>query len=115
MPLDPTKQARDAAEAIRKLNHATIAPKQPIPAPVISSTVQALEALLTRLPQALDQLSGQLHRDQADDAIRMDDGSDPAAAVAEVRTSLTDTVRAVHAATESLQDAAGLLFNMGSW
>ena len=114
MPLDPTKQARDAAEAIRKLNHATLGPKQPIPAPVISSTVQALEQLLTRLPQALDQLSGQLHRDQANNAIRMDDGSDPDAAVAEVRASLTDTVQALHATTDSLRDAASLLFNMGS-
>jgi len=114
MPLDPTKQARDAAEAIRKLNHATLTPKQPVPAPVISSTVQALEQLLIRLPQALDQLSGQLHRDQTNNAIRMDDGSDPAAAIARVRTSLADTAQALDAATENLRDAAGPLFNMGS-
>jgi len=114
VPLDPTKQARDAAEAIRKLNHATLTPKQPIPAPVISSTMHSLEQLLNRLPQALEQLSSQLHNRQAHGAVRMDDGTDPGHAVSIARSELAATVQALHAATRHLDEAASLLFHMGA-
>jgi hypothetical protein len=114
MPMDPSKQARDAAEAIRRLNHVTLAPKQPIPAPVISTTVQHLEQLLARLPQALHQLSQQLHAAQAAEQIRMDDGTDPATAATETRADLDDTIQALHTATRSLDHATSLLFHMGA-
>ena len=113
MPLDPTKQAGDAAEAIRRLNHATLTPKQPIPAPVISSTVQSLGQLVARLPQALCQLSEQLDRDRAKDLIRMDNGTDPGPAVSVTRSELAATVQALNAATHHLDEAATWLFNMG--
>lgn len=114
MPLDPSKQARAAAEAIRTLNHTTLKPKQPIPAPMISSTMQALEQLVARLPQALEQLSGHLHNRQLNGAIRMDDDTDPGPAVAQARTELLTAVQALNAATRHLDEASSLLFHMGA-
>lgn len=110
--LDPTKAARTARDAIETLNHATIT--QPIPAPIISSTVQTLISLLGHLPQGLEQLGWALAERQRAEAIRMDDSNDPAAPVAEVTAALQDTVRHLIAAQAALQRAASPLFGMAA-
>lgn len=49
---DPVKAARDAAEAIRRLNHATSSRRDPVPAPQISTITHELYTVANRLPQA---------------------------------------------------------------
>ena len=109
---DPAKAARDAAEAIRKLNHASL--NQQLPAPVISSTVQALVQLVDRMPQALEQLGRQLRQRRAEDAIRMDTGENPAVAVAEAMVALDDAVQHLADVSRSLHLAASPLFHMAA-
>jgi hypothetical protein len=109
---DPAKAARDAAEAIRQLNHATL--NQTVAAPALSSTTQALCALVDRLPQALEQIGAQLGLRHAQDAIRMDTGENPARAVAETQTELADAVRHLGDAARSLHLAASPLFHMAA-
>lgn len=109
---DPAKAARDAAEAIRKLNHATL--NQQIPAPVLSSAAQALCALVDRLPQALEQIGAQLKQRHAQGAIRMDTGENPAGAVAETTVALEDAVQHLADVSRSLHLAASPLFHMAS-
>lgn len=81
----PPALATEAAEAIRALNHLTIGLdhkgyEHPAEA---GATAYALRTLAERLPQTLDQLSTALVRFANEDAIRMDDGTDPIQAVAE--------------------------------
>jgi hypothetical protein len=109
---DPAKAARDAAETIRKLNHATL--NQQVPAPVLSSTAQALCALVDRLPQTLEQISAQLKQRHAHGEIRMDTGENPAAAVAETTVALEDTVQHLADVSRSLHLAASPLFHMAA-
>jgi hypothetical protein len=109
---DPSKAARDAAEAIRKLNHATL--NQKVPAPVISSIAQALCGLVDRMPQTFEQLGHQLKQRRAEDAIRMDTGENPAAAVVEAMVALDDAVQHLAAVSRSLHLAASPLFHMAA-
>ena len=113
MPVDPTKQAYVARDAIEKINHATLNQKQ-LPAPVISSTVQALLQTVQRLPQGLEQLAWQIRQRQTEDAIRMDDRSDSAAAVRDVDRALADAVHHLDAAAQAIQRAASPLFHMAA-
>lgn len=109
---DPAKAARDAAEAIRKLNHATL--NDSVSAPVISSIAQALCGLVDRMPQALEQLGWQLKQRQAEGAIRMDTGENPEVAVVEAEVALEDAVQHLAAVSKSLHLAASPLFHMAS-
>lgn len=109
---DPTKRAHAAAEAIRELNHITL--NQQLPAPVISSAVQALCRLIDGLPQTFDQLAHQLKCRQGEDAIRMDTGEDPAPVVAEVDKALEDAVLHLGDVSNSLHAAASPLFHMAA-
>jgi hypothetical protein len=77
------QHADDAYEAIRAINHATIALDGGIPAPIV---YQVLGNLKTAggygLAQALEQLAGGLGRSLAGYDVYEDDGSDPARTIA---------------------------------
>lgn len=77
------QHADDAYEAIRAINHATIATDADIPAPTL---YQVLGNLKTAggygLAQALEQLARGLGRSLATHEVYEDDGSDPVVAVA---------------------------------
>lgn len=86
---DPQTIAAAAAEEIRALNHKTLTPGGSFTYPNnIYGTVGSLETMVERLPQALGQISRALAKFHADDLIRMDDGSDAAAAVEAVEQPL---------------------------
>lgn len=86
----PAALATDAAEAIRGLNHLTIGLDHKGYENVADAgaAAYALRTLVERLPQSLDQLGTALQGFAADEAIRMDDGTDPAQAVAECTAAL---------------------------
>ncbi|KIQ67035.1 hypothetical protein TR51_06510 [Kitasatospora griseola] len=108
-----TQLARDARDLIEHINRATAGPVD-IPAPQISATTQALLSLVQRLPQAIEQLGWALDRQARADAIRMDNGTEPEAAVATVKNALADTVSALNETAEHLQHAATPLFSMAA-
>lgn len=108
---DPAKAAIAAAEAIRKINHASL--DDTLTAPEISSTVQGLVAMVDRLPQALEQLAVQLRHRQDRGQVRMDDGSQPGEAVRAVVAYLDDARGDLEALSVSLHNAASPLFSMG--
>ncbi|MET8296372.1 hypothetical protein ABZW02_20195 [Streptomyces sp. NPDC005180] len=109
----PSGYAITAAEGVRALNHLLI-DNRSIPAPELSATVQALIVLMDRLPQALGHLSAHLVREQAAARVRMDNDSDPAAAVLQVDTALTDAETDLADVTAHLRTAGSLLFAMGT-
>ncbi|MFD4996958.1 hypothetical protein [Streptomyces buecherae] len=110
----PAQLAGTAAEAIRALNHVTLNSKAlPYP-PHVSETVQALVAMVDRLPQALQQISGAVRRHAEHGLIRMDDGTDPAKAAGEVSSYLADAIDDVDKLSVSLHVAASVLFHMGT-
>lgn len=121
----PYAAASTASEAIRRLNHATLNTAE-MTAPEISSTVRALSEMVERLPQTFEQLARHLEKQQAADAVRMEDGRDSAAPVAEVLTALRQAVSITEPANRNdwgtpagplahaLAEASGWLFNMGA-
>ncbi|MEU9857246.1 hypothetical protein [Streptomyces sp. NPDC047974] len=107
---DPAKAAIAAAEAVRKINHASLDGQ--LTAPQISSTVQGLATAVDRMPQALAQLAAQLRRRQDQAQIRMDDGSESGEEVRAVLAYLDDAVGDLAALSLSLHNAASPLFRM---
>ncbi|MGW3371704.1 hypothetical protein [Streptomyces hydrogenans] len=107
---DPTKAAIAAAEAIRKINHASLDGR--LTAPQISAVVQSLATMVDRLPQALEQLAAQLRQRQNQAQIRMDDGSESDEAVRAVVAYLDDAAGDLAALSVSLHNAASPLFRM---
>lgn len=122
---EPVKTAREAAEAIRQLNHDTLNIGE-MSAPEISSTVRALIDMVDRLPQTFEQLAGHLEKQQAAGRVRMEDGRDAAPPVTEVVSRLReaaglttpeDRIRWGDPAgplSAVLHEAGGWLFNMGA-
>ncbi|MFB7517214.1 hypothetical protein [Streptomyces sp. NPDC056144] len=107
---DPTKAAIATAEAIRKINHASLNGR--LTAPQISATIQGLVAAVDRMPQALEQLAAQLRHRQEQGQIRMDDGSESGNAVHAVLAYLADAAGDLEALAVSLHNAASPLFHM---
>ena len=84
----PGQLATEAAEAIRALNHRTIDAESYDTPPSVGGAAYGLRTLTERLPQSLDQMEAALLRFEAEDGIRMDDGTDPTYAVAECAAAL---------------------------
>ncbi|MGW6413059.1 hypothetical protein ACWF95_38935 [Streptomyces vinaceus] len=112
-PTTPSERAGLAAEAVRQLNHALINSGN-TPAPEISATIQALILLVDRLPEALGRLSNHLVREQKAERVRMDNGSDPAKAVVQADTHLTDAETDLADVSAALHKAGALLAAMGT-
>ncbi|MFB7747660.1 hypothetical protein [Streptomyces sp. NPDC056132] len=90
MDLDkpPAALAADAAEAVRALNHRTLDPASFENPADAGDVALHLKSLIDRLPQALNQLGAGLYRFDADQRIRMDDGTDPCDTVADCLAAL---------------------------
>jgi hypothetical protein len=79
--------ADDAAEAIRAINHLTLAAR--LPAPEVYRILGNLKGVGDRLPQALTQLASGLGRSLNEYPVTQDDGGDPVQAVATATDHLT--------------------------
>ena len=120
---DPAKTAREAAEAIRQLNHDTLNAKE-MTAPEIHDTVRALVGLVDRLPQTFEQLAGHLSKQHDAGQTRMEDGRDPMEPVASIHMRLSQAAALLEPANRktygtpagpvsaALHDASGQLSNM---
>lgn len=111
----PAELADDAAEAIRSLNHATLASERregwEYPGDAYSA-IGNLATLVQRLPQALDQISQFVTRQELQGHLRSDRGRDVADEVAAVTAGLrmsaddvevlADHLGAVHSALSHL-------------
>ncbi|MFJ8628948.1 hypothetical protein ACIRD3_39710 [Kitasatospora sp. NPDC093550] len=121
----PYAAARQAAEAIRQLNHDTLNASE-MTAPEISSAVRALMEMVDRLPQTFEQLIHHLEKQQQAGAVRMEDGRDPAEPVTKVVTALREAVGITEPPNRdewgtpggplslALAEAGGWLYNMGA-
>ncbi|MFJ8213229.1 hypothetical protein [Streptomyces sp. NPDC096033] len=113
--LPPAKAAEGAAEAVRTLNHLTLKPAAFEYAGDASDTIQALLALVSRLPQALTQTVAAVERHHRQGAIRMEDGSDPTDAFLRVEENLTAAeVGITDEVIPFLRKAASVLARMGA-
>lgn len=118
-PKTPAQLASDAAEAIRQLNHASMDPRNWTSPTEISDTVNALAALLERLPQALRQLESGLLELSDDHRIRLDNVPDPSEQdivhqVFLVQSALEETRGHLGQAREALRRATSPLSHMGA-
>lgn len=114
----PEQLARDAAEAIRALNHRTIdsftdSDVYAVP-PTVGETALQLKTLLERLPQSLDQMSSGLSYLAAAGKIRMDDGTDPVTATAECVTAVNVANQHLNEALVELRLIASRTSHMGA-
>ena len=85
--------ARVAAEAVRRLNHLTIAPPDPVfaGADVLGESCAVLgelRLLARRLPQALGQLADRLEDRERDVGLGVDNDDDPTVVLADVVVAL---------------------------
>ncbi|GAA0501187.1 hypothetical protein [Streptomyces olivaceiscleroticus] len=117
MDLDrtPGQIAYAAAEEVRTLNHRTlgldrIAFENP---PEIGATVEGLLALTDRLGQSLQQLRAGLQQFDEQQAIRMDDGSDPASAATKALRDLLNAEQGLGVMRASLRSAGEAVSHMG--
>ena len=87
--------ADQAAQAVRAINHATIA-GPPLPAPSVYDALGGLTRLGYSLDQAAGQLADRLSASAATFDLYQDDGADPAAAIAAATAALTQAARQAH-------------------
>lgn len=110
----PARIADAAAEEIRALNHRTLDPKASLPTPPdVAGVAEGINALLQRLPQALEQAGRALEGMADRNEIRMDNGADPARAAAEAGAALLEVRDHLQAAGSAMQDAVNQLARMG--
>lgn len=110
---DPTDQAHAAAEAIRALNHATHDRGWAEQPGEVSAVASNLLRLAERLPQALNQLYAELDRLDQADAIRMDNGEEPAVAAGRALAGIERTRAFAEQMRSALTTTASGLDHMG--
>lgn len=113
----PAENALDAAsaaaEAVRTLNHITIDKGWAEQPGDVSAVASNLLRLAERLPQALNQLYTELDRLDQADAIRMDNGQEPAVAAGQVLAAIERTRAYAEQMRSTLTTAASGLDHMG--
>ncbi|WP_411143140.1 hypothetical protein [Streptomyces sp. x-80] len=114
MSTNISRHASDAAAAIREINHATFGPEALRYPPLVSEVTQSLTVMLDSLPQTFDQLSAAIRRHLSEGLIRMDDGTDAGSAADEVLRYLGEAGDGARALSDSLHQAASILFHMGT-
>ena len=98
------RDAQDAYEAIRRINHNTIFAGDGIPAPVLYRALSFLQSAGGYgLAQALDQLGRGLQRSLATHDVYEDDGRDPAESVAHAMDAMNKAM--------ALAERVGLLLD----
>lgn len=111
---EPRQHARDAAAAIRELNHTTLSLESMPYAGEVSATVLALIELVDRLPQALDQLEAGLLSLERRGQIRLDHDADLRGEVAAAVKGLRDARTGLGGVSKALGEASAPLFHMGA-
>jgi hypothetical protein len=105
--------AKAAAEAIRTLNHLTLDKGWAEQPGDVSAVASNLLRLAQYLPQTLDQLYAELDRLDQADAIRMDNGEEPAVAAGRVLAAIERTRAYAGQMHSTLTTAASGLDHMG--
>lgn len=111
---EPSVIADSAAEEVRTLIHATLPGKEAFKQPAdVYSVAECLTVLVERLPQAIQQIGAAVQKFEEQQAIRMDDGSDPGVRVSEVLRALLDAQQGLAVAQDGMRRAKSPLAGMG--
>lgn len=110
---EPATIARSAAEEIRALNHRTIARSAFEEPSEIYSTVNELKQTVWGMPQAIEQIWGELRTMRDADAIRMDNGTDVNEEAEKARVELNGARQLLAQAGAALDRATNTLAHMG--
>jgi hypothetical protein len=111
----PAELAERAAVAVNKLNHATILGARPglVHPGDAYSTVASLKELAGCLPRTFEQVGAFLHHLDQQGSLRLDDGNDPACAVADLDDALRRATAAAHQLRNALDQAHSALGPVG--
>ncbi|MCX4707081.1 hypothetical protein [Streptomyces sp. NBC_01373] len=110
---EPATIARSAAEEIRALNHRTLGTRAFEEPSQIYSTINELKQAVWGMPQAIEQIWGELRTMRDAGTIRMDNGSDITEAAETARQELNDARQLLAQAGQALDRATGILSHMG--
>lgn len=110
---EPATIARSAAEEIRALNHRTLGARAFEEPSQVYSTVNEVKQAVWGMPQAIEQIWGELRTMRDAGSIRMDDGSDVTEAAEKARLELDDARQLLAQASQSLNRATQILSRMG--
>jgi hypothetical protein len=110
---EPAAIARSAAEEIRALNHRTLGAHAFEEPSEIYSTVGELKQAVWGMPQAIEQIWGELRAMRDASSIRMDNGSDVTEAAETARQELNEARKLLAQAGVALDRATSVLSHMG--
>ena len=110
---EPVTIARSAAEEIRALNHRTLGTHAFEEPSEIYSTINEVKQTVWGMPQAIEQIWGELRTMRDADSIRMDNGADVTQAAEEARQELNEARQFLAKAGIALDRATGILSHMG--
>lgn len=110
---EPSTIARAAAEEIRALNHRTINAGAFQEPSEIYGTIGGLAQTAQGMPQAIQQIWGHLRAMRDDDAIRMDNDTEPSLEAERVRIELDEARKHLAQAAKRLSRASSTLSHMG--
>jgi hypothetical protein len=110
---EPAAIAQAAAEEIRTLNHRTLGRHAFEEPSAIYSTVNELKQAVWGMPQAIEQIWGELKAMRDQSVIRMDNGTDAARGVEEARQELNEARQLLAQAGAALDRATSVLSRMG--
>jgi hypothetical protein len=112
---EPTDLAEHAATAVNKLNHATLPGARPgLTHPSDAYTVtSSLKELAGHLPQTFEQINAFLTGLHEDGLLRLDNGRDPAAALAQLDDALQQAATAAEHLRAALDHAHTALGPIG--
>ncbi|MGW0577749.1 hypothetical protein ACWD25_17645 [Streptomyces sp. NPDC002920] len=110
---EPATIARSAAEEIRALNHRTIGGNAFEEPSGIYSTVGEIKQAVWGMPQAIEQIWGELRAMRDADSIRMDNGTTVAEEAETARQHLNEARQLLAQAGKALDRATGILSHMG--
>jgi hypothetical protein len=110
---EPAAIARSAAEEIRALNHRTLGTHAFEEPSQIYSSINEVKQAVWGMPQAIEQIWGELRTMRDAGAIRMDNGADVTEEAEKVRQELNDARQLLAQAGQALDRATQTLSRMG--
>jgi hypothetical protein len=109
----PVVIAQAAAEEIQALNHRTLGARAFEEPSEIYSTVGELKQAVWGMPQAIEQIWGELRAMRDADTIRMDNGADADGETEKARLELNEAHQLLAQAGAALDRATSVLSHMG--
>jgi uncharacterized protein YoxC len=110
---EPATIARSLAEETRALNHRTINGSAFEEPSQIYRTINEVKQAVWGMPQAIEQIWGELRTMRDADTIRMDNGSDVTEEAEKARQELNEARRLLAKAGVALDRATSVLSHMG--